>query len=141
MGGRWWPLVARDAAGCAVRAAGVSAAGVSVSLIFPDSAAAAQHARARFAGPTGRALNHKPFLPARPLCRAFVLWSQHIDSFPRGDAFVVLERARLAGWGLRLPIHRYLVGGRRVPLSHTHAPVMNNLSNLPQSPAFPGRAF
>src|SRR3546814_5094907 len=79
--------------GTAVRAAGVSAAGVSVSLIFPDSAAAAQHARARFAGPTGRALNHKPFLPARPLCRAFVLWSQHIDSFPRGDAFVVLERS------------------------------------------------
>src|SRR3546814_710333 len=79
---------------------------VSVSLIFPDSAASAQHARARFAGPTGRALNHKPFLPARPLCRAFVLWSQHIDSFPRGDAFVVLERARLAGWGMRLPMHR-----------------------------------
>src|SRR3546814_2479464 len=52
-------LRARHAAGTAVRAAGVSAAGVSVSLIFPDSAAVAQHARARFAGPTGRALNHK----------------------------------------------------------------------------------
>src|SRR3546814_17508732 len=102
-GWRLRPLRARHAAGTAVRAAGVSAAGVSVSLIFPDSAAAAQHARARFAGPTGRALKHKPFLPARPLCPAFVLWSQPIGSFPRCHAFFGLVRARPGGWGWGLP--------------------------------------
>src|SRR3546814_18710969 len=101
-GWRLRPLRARHAAGTAVRAAGVSAAGVSASLIFPDSAAAAQHARARFAGPTGRDPHHTPFLPARPLSRAFVLWSQPIDSLPRCYAFVVWGRAGRAGGGRQI---------------------------------------